>query len=139
MVQREVADRILAAPGSRTYGALAVGVQTVADVERVLNVGRAAFRPVPDVESTVVRVVPHAPPRLDPPTEAAVRALTRTAFGQRRKQFQRILRDRYGLSPEQVAALEAATGFDLRRRPEEFSPEQFVALAEALRDAPPAR
>ncbi|HET8656280.1 MAG TPA: 16S rRNA (adenine(1518)-N(6)/adenine(1519)-N(6))-dimethyltransferase RsmA [Longimicrobiaceae bacterium] len=139
MVQREVADRIVAPPGSRTYGALAVGVQSVADAERVLNVGRSAFRPVPDVESTVVRITPHAPPRLDPSTEASVRALTRAAFGQRRKQFQRILRDRYGLSPEQVAGLETGTGFDLRRRPEEFSPEQFVALARALGDVPPAR
>jgi 16S rRNA (adenine1518-N6/adenine1519-N6)-dimethyltransferase len=132
MVQREVADRILAPPGSKTYGALAVGVQSVADGERVLNVGRQAFRPVPDVESTVVRIVPHAPPRLEPATEDALRVLTRAAFGQRRKQFQRILRDAYHLSPDRVREIEGATGFDLTRRPETFSPEQFVALTRAL-------
>lgn len=132
MVQREVAERILADPGSKTYGALAVGVQTVAEAERVLHVGRGAFRPVPDVESTVVRITPRRPPPLEPEEESAVRELTRAAFGQRRKQFQRILRDAFGLSPEEVEALEGETGFDLRQRPETFSAEEFVRLARAL-------
>jgi 16S rRNA (adenine1518-N6/adenine1519-N6)-dimethyltransferase len=132
MIQREVAERILAPPGSKTYGALAVGVRAVADAERVMNVGRNAFRPVPDVESAVIRIVPHDPPRLSPEDEAALRTLTRFAFGQRRKQFQRILRDAYHLSPEQVEALAAETGMDLQARPESFPPEQFIALARAL-------
>lgn len=135
MVQREVADRILAPPGSKVYGALAVGVQTVADAERVLQVGRKAFRPVPDVESTVLRIVPHDPPRLGPDDERDLRALTRAAFGQRRKQFQRILRSAYGLSPDQVSRLEAELGIDLESRPETFGPGQFVELARALRRA----
>lgn len=129
MVQREVADRILAPPGSKTYGALAVGVQSLATVERVVNVGRHAFRPAPDVESAVVRISPFSPPPLAADTEHALRNLTRAAFGQRRKQFQRILRDAYGLSPDDVAAVEERTGFDLRRRPETFSPEDFIRLA----------
>lgn len=133
MVQREVADRILAPPGSKTYGALAVGVQSVADAERVLNVGKNAFRPVPDVESAVVRITPHAPPRLTPEQEERLRRLTRAAFGQRRKQFQRILRDAYALTPERIAELEAQTGFDLNARPETFSPADFIRLADALR------
>lgn len=132
MVQREVADRVLAAPGTKAYGALAVGVRAVADAERVLEVGRRSFRPVPDVESTVVRITPHAPPRLPPEEEGALRALTRAAFGQRRKQFQRILRDAYGLSAEEVEALGAELGFDLRHRPETFSPDEFIELARAL-------
>lgn len=132
MVQREVADRITASPGGKTYGALAVGVQSVAAVERVLNVGRQAFRPVPDVESTVVRIVPHQPPRLDPSTEAGLRVLTRRAFGQRRKQFQRILRDGYGMDAAGIEDLERRTGFDLRQRPETFSAVDFITLADAL-------
>lgn len=132
MVQREVADRILASPGGKTFGALAVGVQAVATVERVINVGRNAFRPVPDVESAVIRIVPHDPPRTTEAEEAALRRLTRAAFGQRRKQFQRILRDAYQLTPEEVQALERVTGFDLRMRPEQFGPECFVDLARAL-------
>lgn len=132
MVQREVADRILAAPGGKTYGALAVGVQTLARVERVLHVGRQAFRPAPDVESSVVRITPHRPYPLTPAEEAALRFLTRIAFGQRRKQFQRILRDGAGLSLPQIEALQDATGFDLRNRPETFSPAEFIHLSRAL-------
>jgi 16S rRNA (adenine1518-N6/adenine1519-N6)-dimethyltransferase len=133
MVQKEVAERIVAAPGSKTYGALAVGVRSVADVERVMNVGRTAFRPMPDVESAVIRVVPHDPPRIPPEDEASLRKLTRFAFGQRRKQFQRILRDAYGLTVEQVEAVGREVGMDLQARPESFSPERFIDLARALR------
>lgn len=134
MVQKEVADRILADPGNKTYGALAVGVRAVADAERVMNVGRKSFRPVPDVESSVIRIVPHDPPRVTPQDERSLRHLTRAAFGQRRKQFQRILRDAYGLSVDQVAALGAEVGMDLQSRPESFAPERFVDLARALRE-----
>lgn len=133
MVQREVADRMLEPAGTKTYGALAVGVQAVADASRVLNVSREAFRPVPDVMSSVVRIVPHDPPRLLPDEEAALRHLTRAAFQQRRKQFQRILRDAYSLSVEEVEALGAEVGMDLKQRPETFSAERFITLSRALR------
>ena len=133
MVQKEVADRILADAGNKTYGALAVGVRAVADVERVMNVGRKSFRPIPDVESSVIRIVPHDPPRVSPEDERALRRLTRAAFGQRRKQFQRILRDAYGLSVQEVESLGREVGMDLQSRPESFPPARFVALAHALR------
>src|SRR5690606_33570737 len=110
MIQREVADRILAEPGGKTYGALAVGVRVVASVERVLNVGRGAFRPVPDVDSTVIRITPIHPPPLSLATEGEVRTVTRIAFGQRRKQLQRILRDAFDLGPEAMARLAAEVG-----------------------------
>jgi 16S rRNA (adenine1518-N6/adenine1519-N6)-dimethyltransferase len=133
MVQREVADRILEPAGSKTYGALAVGVQSVADVSRVMNVSRDAFRPIPDVMSSVVRIAPHDPPRLTPEDEAALRELTRAAFQQRRKQFQRILRDAYGLSVDEVAEVGRAAAMDLVQRPETFSPQKFIDLARVLR------
>lgn len=135
MIQREVADRILAEPGSKTYGALAVGVRSVARVERVMNVSRTAFRPAPDVMSTVIRIVPLDPPPLAEEDERALRSLTRVAFGQRRKQFQRTLRDGYGLTSEQVEAIGTEVGMDLQSRPEEFGPERFIDLARALRNA----
>jgi 16S rRNA (adenine1518-N6/adenine1519-N6)-dimethyltransferase len=134
MVQREVADRILEPAGSKTYGALAVGVQSVADVSRVMNVSRDAFRPIPDVMSTVVRIVPHDPPRLTVEDEAALRELTRAAFQQRRKQFQRILRDAWDLSVDEVADVGRAAGMDLVQRPETFPPQKFIDLARVLRD-----
>lgn len=132
MVQAEVAERILAPPGGKTYGALAVGVQSVATVQRVLKVGRNAFRPAPDVDSTVIRLRPHAPPQLDEATERALRQLTRIAFGKRRKQFQRILRDALTLDDADIAVLGERTGFDLRGRPEIFSPADFISLTAAL-------
>jgi 16S rRNA A1518/A1519 N6-dimethyltransferase RsmA/KsgA/DIM1 with predicted DNA glycosylase/AP lyase activity len=82
--------------------------------------------------SSVIRITPHQPPRLEPEEEVALRNLTRAAFGQRRKQFQRILRDAYHLSPEQVGELEARLGIDLRDRPETFSPEGFIRIANSL-------
>lgn len=134
MVQKEVGERIVAAPSTSDYGALSVGIQSVADAERLFDVGRRAFRPVPRVDSTVVRIRPFAPPPLDRDRERALRALTRAAFQWRRKQFQTTLRKhpRYALSRDEVEALEESTDFDLRRRPETFSPEGFVALANRL-------
>ena len=134
MVQKEVGERMLAAPGSRTYGALSVGVRVVARVERVLRVRRTAFRPVPRVDSVVVRIRPFHPPRASAAREKAVRVLTRAAFQRRRKQFQRILRDdpAYRLSRREVAQVETRSGLDLTRRPETFAPEDFVRLAKML-------
>ncbi|NIP57449.1 MAG: ribosomal RNA small subunit methyltransferase A [Gemmatimonadetes bacterium] len=134
MVQKEVGERITAAPGTSAYGALAVGVQSVARAERLFDVGRGAFRPRPRVDSTVVRIRPRFPPPLTPREERLLRSLTRVAFQWRRKQFQTTLRKHpsYDLSPEEVAAVEERTGFDLTRRPERFSPEELLEIARIL-------
>lgn len=135
MVQREVADRILAAPGEKAYGALSVGVRTVAEVTRLFHVGRAAFRPVPDVDSTVLRLQPYQPPPLDAELETELRTLTRVAFGWRRKQLQKILRTstEYDLDPNALTKVTDETGLDLERRPETLAPADFVRLARTLR------
>jgi len=135
MVQREVADRILAAPGEKAYGALSVGIRTVADVKRLFHVGRGAFRPVPDVDSTVIQITPHRPPRLSPEEQADLRTLTRSAFGWRRKQLQKILRsaEEYRVDPQDLEAVAEETGITLDRRPETLSPDEFIALSRALR------
>lgn len=134
MVQREVADRILAEPGSRTYGALSIGVRSVAAVERLFHVPRGAFRPVPNVDSTVVRVVPAAAAALSADEERDLRTLTRTAFSWRRKQLRKILRDAeaYHLAADDIARV-ADAGFDLDARPEALSPDEFIRLARLLR------
>jgi len=135
MVQKEVAERILASPGTHAFGALSVGVRSVADVERVLKVPASAFRPVPEVDSVVIRILPLRPPPLSPVEEADLRTVTRAAFQRRRKQFQSILRTHpdLGVSREGVEWLEETTGFDLTRRPETFSPREFIRLSRALR------
>jgi 16S rRNA (adenine1518-N6/adenine1519-N6)-dimethyltransferase len=134
MVQREVADRVLAPPGEGEFGALSVGVRTVADVEKVLQVPASAFRPAPRVDSTVLRIRPRRPEPLTAREEEALRTLTRAAFQRRRKQFQTILRKHpdWGLTHEEVERVEEVTGFDLRRRPETLSPADFVRLSRFL-------
>jgi 16S rRNA (adenine1518-N6/adenine1519-N6)-dimethyltransferase len=136
MVQRELADRVVTAEGSKTYGALSVGVQALADVTRLFNVGRGSFHPVPNVDSTVMRIIPHDPPRLSEQEERDLRMLTRTAFGWRRKQLQKILRaaPQYEAPPDVVAHIEQRTGTILTARPETLSPLQFVELARILRE-----
>lgn len=135
MVQKEVADRITAPPGEKAYGALSVGVRAVAEVERLFNVGRRAFRPVPDVDSTVIRITPHHPPRLEAGEEEDLRELTRVVFGWRRKQLQKTLRSaaEYGLGREELDAVRLETGLDLDRRPETLTPDELIELSRVLR------
>ncbi|HUF76018.1 MAG TPA: 16S rRNA (adenine(1518)-N(6)/adenine(1519)-N(6))-dimethyltransferase RsmA [Longimicrobiales bacterium] len=134
MVQDDVADRIVGPVGTKAYGALSVGVRAVAEVERLFRVGRSAFRPVPNVDSAVIRILPFRPERLAAPEEERLRRLVRAAFQWRRKQFRKILRDHPELSYPLEAAEAAATqvGIDLEDRPERVTPEQFVSLAAAL-------
>ena len=135
MIQKEVADRILAEPGGKEYGALSIGVRTVATVEKLFTVGRGAFRPVPGVDSCVIRVTPHQPAPLAPDEERDLRELTRICFSWRRKQLQKILRasPEYGLDAEQLGQVESSTGIDLNARPETLSPDAFITLSRALR------
>lgn len=137
MIQREVADRVLAEPGGKTYGALSVGVRALARVERVMQVGRGAFRPAPDVDSTVIRLHPRDPPRMQVAEERAFRILTRETFAWRRKQLGTTLRKsgEYGLPGPELEAIASATEIDMRRRPETLSPEEFERLCRALRAA----
>ena len=134
MIQREVADRILAPPGDPDYGALSVGVRSVARVERLFHVGRGSFRPVPRVDSTVIRIVPIVPPPLTADEEQDLRSLTRVAFSWRRKQIQKTLRaaPEYALDPESVEELERRTGISLQQRPEQLGPDQLLSLARAI-------
>lgn len=134
MVQEEVADRISAPPGGKTYGALSVGVGAVARVERVMKVPRGVFRPVPGVDSAVIRIVPLDPPPIREEEERFFRVLVRSCFQWRRKQLGTILRDHpelreYGAAQDHLETL----GIDPRRRPETLEPGLFLALARALR------
>jgi 16S rRNA (adenine1518-N6/adenine1519-N6)-dimethyltransferase len=121
MLQREVADRILAAPGSDAYGRLGVMLAPRVAAERVLDVGAGAFQPAPRVSSSVVRLtVRDAPP--PPPLYGP---LVAAAFAQRRKTLRNALRQYLD-----AAQMEAA-GIDPGARAEQLSPEQFAALARA--------
>jgi 16S rRNA (adenine1518-N6/adenine1519-N6)-dimethyltransferase len=134
MVQDDVAARIVAPVGTRTYGALSVGVRTVATVERLFGVGRRSFRPVPGVDSAIIRIDPFRPERTSAEEEERLRTLVRAAFQWRRKQLGKILRDHPDLAvPDEVARAAAAeAGIVLTDRPERVGPEAFVRLASAL-------
>jgi 16S rRNA (adenine1518-N6/adenine1519-N6)-dimethyltransferase len=136
MVQREVADRILAEPGTKAYGALSVGVRTVANVEFLFGVPAGAFRPRPKVDSAVIRITPIRPAPLSPEAEAGVRDLTRALFQWRRKQLGKILRDHpdLGVSGARVPGLLDALGLRAEQRPETLPPEVFVDLWRGLAD-----
>ncbi|WP_419948471.1 16S rRNA (adenine(1518)-N(6)/adenine(1519)-N(6))-dimethyltransferase RsmA [Candidatus Palauibacter sp.] len=131
-VQREVADRIVAAPGTKVYGALSVGIQAVAEASLVFRVGRQAFRPVPAVDSAVVRLEPR--PDAAGVDREGLRTLTRACFNRRRKQLQKTLRTapELGFSGDPRALL-TSLSINPAARPEVLDPDQFVALAARLR------
>lgn len=132
-VQKEVAERVVARPGSKEYGALSVGVQARGDAVLAFPVSRTAFRPVPEVDSATVRIDPD-PHRLTSLPETGLRRLVRAAFARRRKQLQKILRSapEYGLSREEAEAVCRELGLDPRVRPERLAPEAFVRLVRRL-------
>ena len=125
MLQKEVADRLVAPPGGKTYGTLSVYFALWARAAPVLDVPAAAFRPPPKVESAVVALDFRGAdgPDVD---SAALRRVVRAAFGQRRKMLRNSLR------PLFAAAGLDVPGWAATRRPEAVSPGDFVRLAAAL-------
>jgi len=126
LVQAEVAERLAAKPGGRTYGALSVGVQAVCRVEKLFTVAPGAFRPPPKVRSALIRLTPLAQPLVMDIEVAPLRAFVTACFSKRRKQLKNVVPD---------IDLQAM-GFDPTIRPERLPPEAFVRL---LRRAPPSR
>lgn len=134
MVQREVAERLAALPGSRAMGALTIGVRLHVDAELLFDVGPGSFHPPPKVRSSVVRLVPHDRWKIDDERRTRVRSIARELFGQRRKQLQKSLRSlpRWGLDRATIERIEDRTGLDLTRRPETLDMEEWLALEAAL-------
>ena len=132
LVQREVAERIVAPPGSRTYGALSVNVQGVARAELVGRVPGGAFRPPPSVESAIVRLTPRPDPVVEPSLEPEFRSLVQDAFGLRRTQMRRVVRTVTHLGVDAADRVLAAASIDPECRPETLSPEDFARLLHAI-------
>ena len=122
MFQKEVAERIVAAPGSKTYGRLSVLAQALADVRIVMDLPARAFTPPPKVASAVVQLDPRAD-RPDDEIVERLQAVTAAAFGQRRKML------RSSLKPLGGETLCAAVGLDASLRAEEVTVAQFLAMA----------
>ena len=126
MVQREVAERMAASPGSGTYGRLSVMVQRRCRVTMALQIGPESFRPPPKVESTVVLLQPH-PEDLDPAFESWLAELVRCAFSARRKTLSNALR------PHVDQAAFARAAIDPNLRAEQLGVAEFVRLARTTR------
>jgi 16S rRNA (adenine1518-N6/adenine1519-N6)-dimethyltransferase len=131
MLQREVAERLVAAPGSKTFGALSVLTQFAAQVRPAFRVGPGAFVPRPKVESEVVIVEPCRTPLVAVTDPKRFRHLVRTVFTQRRKQLVNSLRS---VCRDPAETLQRA-GIDSMRRPETLSLSEFAALSNALSHA----
>lgn len=133
LVQKEVADRVVAVPGGGDYGALTVGVQAVAQTERLFVVKAGAFQPPPKVDSALLRLTPLAEPLVSTTEAPALRPFLAALFGLRRKQLGRSLRHLANLSAADAAALCAGLGIAPTARPEELAPAQLVAVFRATR------
>jgi len=127
MFQREVAERIVASPGSKTYGRLAVLAQWRAQAQLLFSVPARAFTPPPKVASSVVRLEPR-PAAVALPV-SSVEAVTAAAFGQRRKMLRSSLKQLWA-DPEPILA---AAGIEPTHRAEDLPVESFLDLAKRYR------
>ncbi len=129
MVQKEVADRMCAQPGSKAYGSMTVGLSRVRSIERVCNVSPGAFVPAPKVDSAVVRLDPRPTPRGEVADSHAFSKMVRSVFQRRRKTLANALAalgDRHA-----VQRWCAAANVQPHLRPEQLTVEEFAALQRA--------
>jgi 16S rRNA (adenine1518-N6/adenine1519-N6)-dimethyltransferase len=127
MLQKEVVDRLAAAPDTEDYGRLSVMVQYYCKVERLFTVPPGAFHPVPKVDSAVVRLTPYTTLPVQVADEQRFAQVVAQAFSQRRKTLRNTLKGM--IEPETMAALDIDPG----RRAETLSLGEFAALADACR------
>ena len=132
MLQREVAERVAAAPGSKTYGSLSVFSQLHCDVRVALRVPPGAFRPPPKVDSAVLHLRVLREPRVPLRDPRRFEAVVRAAFAQRRKMLGNALGAGLGLPLDVIRKAAAAAGVDLTRRAETLTLSEFAALATGL-------
>ncbi|WP_297023098.1 16S rRNA (adenine(1518)-N(6)/adenine(1519)-N(6))-dimethyltransferase RsmA [uncultured Dialister sp.] len=133
MMQKEVADRILAAPGSKDYGALTLAVNFDCTSERVLDIPPAAFIPRPQVTSTVLKLRRRKEPAVAVKDRKLFFRLVKMGFGQRRKVFTNAMKAG-GIPADLIPVILAKADIDGKRRGETFSMEEYGRLADAWFD-----
>lgn len=133
MLQQEVAERVAAAPGGRTYGSLSVLTQMTCEVRLAFPVSPGAFRPPPRVDSAVLHLRVRAAPPVPVGDPARLRAVVRAAFAQRRKSLANSLAAGLGLPVDRAREAALGAGIDPRRRAETLSLAEFARLAERAR------
>ena len=132
LLQKEVAERITALPGSPACGALSVRMQLMAEAHILCTVPPTCFWPPPAVASAVVLLIPHGPHQRPYRLEEAplLERLLRVAYSGRRKMLRKTLGSLWSMASLEPAARRAAV--DLSRRPQDLSPNQWLALGQAL-------
>lgn len=130
MVQKEVAERMVAVPGHKIYGALSVSVQYYTQPEMLFEIPPRAFMPAPEVTSAVVSMEVRQEPPVKLTNEKHFFQVVHAAFQQRRKTLQNALKNT-GLSKEQIKAALEAADIDGQRRGETLSLDEFAAIANA--------
>jgi 16S rRNA (adenine1518-N6/adenine1519-N6)-dimethyltransferase len=132
MLQKEVAERLAAPPGSKTYGGLSVLTQIYCDVRLALRVPPEAFKPPPKVDSAVVhlRVLPG--PRVPLNDERRFHTIVRASFAQRRKMLANALAATLGIDLEEARSATSRAGIDPKRRAETLTIDEFAALTRQL-------
>lgn len=131
MVQKEVGERLCAAPRSKAYGAVTVMVQYAATVARAFDVGRHAFVPAPEVDSTILHLIPYEKRPIQAQSDAVLRRVVKAAFSQRRKTLRNSLSS-LGCDKALIKQALEAAGIEDSRRAETLSVAEFVALADAF-------
>lgn len=129
MMQKEVADRIKAAPGSKTYGALSVAVQYYCTIEQVATVPKEVFYPRPKVDSSVLRLDVRREHPVNLINESMFFACIKSGFGQRRKTLLNSLTGTAGLSKDAVRVVLERAGIDPVRRAETLGLQEFAVIA----------
>jgi 16S rRNA (adenine1518-N6/adenine1519-N6)-dimethyltransferase len=134
LVQKEVADRVIAPAGASEYGALTVGIRVTAQAERLFTVAAGAFQPRPKVDSAVLRLTPLREPLIAEAERESFRTLVVGLFGFRRKQMLRALRELTGWDAARISPILQGLGIVATARPEVVTPEEFVQLHHRLVD-----
>ncbi len=129
MMQKEVADRIKAAPGSKIYGAISVAVQYYCQVEKIADVPKTVFIPQPQVDSVVLRLVRKEDPGVEVLDKGIFFACVKAGFGQRRKTLLNSLQTVRGTSKAMIEESLAAAGVEAGRRAETLSLEEFGKIS----------
>jgi 16S rRNA (adenine1518-N6/adenine1519-N6)-dimethyltransferase len=132
MIQKDVADRLAAAPATPAYGSLSIAVQYGMHVERAFTLGPNAFYPAPKVRSSVVRLVRRNEPAVHPQDPALFRKVVRGAFAYRRKTLANSLTLALGFDRARIARAIEACGFAPEERGERLAIDDFAKLADAL-------
>jgi 16S rRNA (adenine1518-N6/adenine1519-N6)-dimethyltransferase len=134
LVQKEVADRVIAVPGTSEYGALSVGIQVVTRAERLFPVPAGAFKPRPKVDSAVLRLTPLSEPLVSDRERETFRRMVVGIFGFRRKQLLRGMRELTGWDADKVRQILERAGLTETIRPEGLEPAAFARLHRTLVD-----